>query len=115
MFRSLEFIGGAGMGIKVGDIVKVNGKLREVIAIEPHQDIKGAFYYNLGDGHVERDVRLHPEAVYTRAEIIELAQRADNSAMDAIAYRVNQLEKYYLASDVFTRDQVITMLRQLHQ
>jgi hypothetical protein len=63
------------MNIKVGDVCKVNGTLHEVIAITPHSEIEGAVYYDLGDGYVERDVRFHPEAVYNRAEIIELAQQ----------------------------------------
>ena len=66
---------GTVMNIKVGDVCKVNGTLHEVIAITPHSEIEGAVYYDLGDGYVERDVRFHPEAVYNRAEIIELAQQ----------------------------------------
>lgn len=63
------------MNIKVGDVVKVAGMLREIVAITPHQDIEGAVYYDLGDGYVERDVRFHPEAVYNRVEIIEPVQQ----------------------------------------
>ena len=62
------------MNIEKGDICKVNGVLREVVNIVPHQDIDNAVYYEFHDGCSERDIRLHPEAVYKRAGNKEHAQ-----------------------------------------
>lgn len=52
--------------VSVGDVIRIDGTFKEVIAVHPHQDIPDACYYEFEDGFVERDVRLHPEAVYRR-------------------------------------------------
>lgn len=50
-----------------GTVVKVDGKLLEVVDVTPHQDIKDAvYYYTLSDGSEHRDCRLHPEAIYIK-------------------------------------------------
>lgn len=49
-----------------GTVVKVDGKLLEVVDVTPHQDIKDAVYYTLSDGSEHRDCRLHPEAIYIK-------------------------------------------------
>ena len=56
------------MKLDVGDVVKINGQLREILKSTPHQDMPGTVYFDLGDGYVERDIRLHPEAVYRRVD-----------------------------------------------
>jgi len=57
------------MNLKIGDVIKLNGDLIELISIEPHQDTKEAKYYKFNTGYIERDVRLHPEAVYRRVNL----------------------------------------------
>ena len=54
------------MKLVEGMIIKINGEIHEIIAIHPHQDIKDVFYYELDNGMVERDCRLHPQAVWIK-------------------------------------------------
>jgi len=53
----------------IGDVIKLNGELLEITEITPHQEIKNAKYYKFNTGYVERDIRLHPEAIYIRVKL----------------------------------------------